>query len=142
MRAIVRSALFLLAAGAVHADPHDDVIEVFATMANALTTANPVEFMRPIDPQMEGYGQLKTDVAALVNQADITSSIEPLQDAGNATTWMIDLDWLLEVRSLVQDGPVVRRREIVHCLLEKTKGRWKIVAMKPLEFFAPPPLDR
>ena len=142
MRAIVRSALLLVLAAAAYADPHDDVIEAFASMANALTIANPGEFMKPIDPDMAGYDSLKTNVEALVKQADVVSSIEPLQDAGNASKWVIDLDWLLEVRSLVQDGPVVRRRQILHCELENKKGHWKIVSMKPLEFFAPPPLDK
>jgi|SRR5579871_205258 len=139
MRAIVRSAVLLAAAAAAFADPHDDVIEVFTSMANALTTTNPGEFMKAVDADMPGYDRLKTDVTALVNQADIASSIEPLQDSGDASKWTIDLDWLLEVRSLVQDGPVVHRRQIVHCELEKKKGRWKIVSMKPLELFAPPP---
>ncbi len=142
MRAIVRSALFLVLAAAAYADSHDDVIEVFTSMANALTTTNSGEFMKPIDPDMAGYDTLKTNVEALVKQADIVSSIEPLQDSGGASKWVIDLDWLLEIRSLVQDGPVVRRRQILHCELEKKKGHWKIVAMKQLEFFAPPPLDK
>ena len=142
MRVIVRSALLLVLAAVAYADPHDDVIEVFTSMANALTTVNPAQFMNPIDPDMAGYDQLKTNVEALVKQADISSSIEPLQDSGDASKWVIDLDWLLEVRSLVQDGPVVRRRQIVRCELERKKGHWKIVSMQPLEFFAPPPLDK
>ena len=48
----------------------------------------------------------------------------------------IDLDWVLEIRSLEQDGPLVRRREVVHCELRKEKKQWKIVALKPIDFFA------
>jgi len=47
---------------------------------------------------------------------------------------------VLEVRSLEQDGPIVRRREVIHCELRKDeahkkKSQWKIVAIKPLDFF-------
>ena len=48
----------------------------------------------------------------------------------------------LEVRSLEQDGPIVRRREMVHCELRKEKKHWKIVALKPLDFFAPAKLGQ
>ena len=65
------------------------------------------------------------------------SDIEPLMEDGNDQKRSIDLDWLLQVRSLAQDGPLVRRREVVHCELRKEKKHWKIVSLKPLDFFAP-----
>ena len=47
-----------------------------------------------------------------------------------------------EIRSLEQDGPLVRRREVVHCELRKEKKHWKIVALKPIDFFAPANLGK
>jgi hypothetical protein len=66
----------------------------------------------------------------------------PLSDDGDDTSYKIDLDWLLEVRSLEQDGPLVRRRQVVHCELRKEKKHWKIIALKPLDFFAPAQLGQ
>jgi len=36
----------------------------------------------------------------------------------------------------------VRRREVVRCELRKQKKHWKIVALKPMEFFGPAKLDQ
>ena len=153
MRAIVRSAVlaFVVAAMAC-GDAHDDVMEVVTSMAAALTESsgaggpvaggNVPKFMDAISKDMPDYDTLKNNVTALVNNAEVSSSILPLTESEQGTTYKIDLDWLLEVRSLEQDGPLVRRREVIHCELRKEKKHWKIVALKPLDFFAPADLGK
>ena len=138
-----------MAAAFAFADAHDDVIELVTSMANALTEVivdgNGVErgrgnvsgFMAVFSKDMPDYDTLKNNVTALVNEGEVSSSIQPLTEEGDGQVYKIDLDWLLEVRSLEQDGPIVRRREVVHCELRKEKKHWKIVALKPLDFFAP-----
>ncbi len=91
---------------------------------------------------MPDYDKLKDAVTALANQAEITSSIEPVKDEGDDSKRTVDLDWYLQVRSLYPNGPIVTRREIVHCELRKEQKRWKIVSLKPIEFFAPAKLDK
>jgi len=164
MRAIVRntarSAAFLsILAAFASADAHDDVLETLTKMAAALTevngdgvasnSANVAAFMSAVSKNMPDYDTLKNNVTALVNNAEISSSIETLNEETAGEAYKIDLDWLLEIRSLEQDGPLVRRREVVHCELRqeqngknKNKPRWKIVALKPLDFFAPPSLAK
>src|SRR5580704_3663158 len=126
----------------LHADTHDDVIDLFTSMAAALSEINVPQFMDAFDKDMPDYGNLKTGVTALVRQADVTSTIEPLTDEGDDTKRTVELDWYLEIRSLLPDGPLVRRREVVHCELRKKKKHWKIVALKPIDFFGPAKLDR
>lgn len=126
----------ILAAFAL-ADAHDDVIEVVTSMAGALTEVNVPNFMAAFSKAMPDYATLEMNVTALVNQAEVSSSIVPLTEDGDDQTRKIDLDWSLEVRSLEQDGPIVMRREVIHCELHKEKKHWKIVALKPLGFFAP-----
>jgi hypothetical protein len=138
MRAIARSAILAcFIAALAPADAHDDVIEVVTSMAAALTAVNVPQFMAAFDKNMPDYGRLETNITALANQAEVSSSIEPLTEEGSDQKRAINLDWLLEVRSLEQDGPILRRREVIHCELEKKGRRWKIVALKPLEFFEP-----
>jgi hypothetical protein len=152
MRAIVRSvAVTCIAAAFACADAHGDVMEVLTSMVGALSdtgdnaashTPSVSKFMSAFSKDMPDYGTLETNVTALVSNADVSSSIQPLTEEGDGQMYKIDLDWLLEVRSLEQDGPLVRRREVVHCELRKEedrkhKLRWKIVALKPIEFFAP-----
>jgi hypothetical protein len=138
MRVIARSlTLVLLAAAIACADAHDDVMDVLASMAGALPESNVPRFMAAISKSMPARDTLEKNVASLVNGTEVAASILPISESGDDQTYMIDLDWVLEVRSLEQDGPLTRRREVVHCELRKEKTRWKIIALQPLDFFAP-----
>jgi hypothetical protein len=137
MPAIVRSAILVAAAlVCLYADAESEVTDLFASMAAALVEVNVPKFMDAFDKNMPDYEQLKSEIEALTNQAEVSSSIEPLTNEGDGKKRSIDLDWFLEVRSLLQDGPIVHRREVIHCELEKQKRGWKIVSVKPLDFFA------
>jgi hypothetical protein len=112
-------------------------------MANALSTVNAPKFMDAFDKTMPEYETLKSNVPALMNQSEITSSIEIIKEDGDDTKRVLDLDWYLEIRSRLPDGPIERRREIIHCeLVRKDKKHWKIVSLKPMNFFAPAKLDK
>jgi hypothetical protein len=138
MRAIaLKCGLGVLACVALLADTHDDVVDVFASMAAALAEINVAQFMDAFDRSAPDYNKLKDQVTALVKQAEISSSVEPLKDEGDDSKRLVEMDWVLEIRSLVPDGPLVRRREIIRCELRKDKKRWKIVSLTPIEFFAP-----
>ncbi len=144
MRAIARSTGILACVGlcCLWADAHDDIIELFANVANALSTVNPAKFMDAFDKNMPDYDKLKSEVAALVNQTEVTSSVEPLKDEGDDAKRSVELDWYLEIRSLLPDGPVTHRREVIRCELKRDGKRWRIVSLKPVEFFAAAKLDR
>ena len=145
MPAIARNAALLaccLALAQVRADSSSDVINLVGSLAAALTEVNVSEFMDAFDKDMPGYDDLKNQVTALVNQAEVTSSVEPIQEGGDDSRRTIDLDWFLEVRSLINDGSIVQRRQVVHCELRKENKKWKIVSLKPLDFFAPAKPDK
>src|SRR5258708_34706782 len=116
-------AVALLGAAAV-ADTHEDVVDVFASMAAALSSNNAADFLRAFDPAMPDYDQLKTNVTALLQQSDVASSVEFLKDEGGDAGREVELDWFLELRNPDPAGPVLRRREVIHCRLEKRKKRW------------------
>ena len=153
MRAIVRSAVLVsIATAFACADAHDDVIEVVTSMAAALTEVsglggglvhgNVSKFMSAFSKDMPNYATLENNVTALVRQAEISSSIQTVSEDGDDQARTIDLDWVMQVRSLQEDGPIVRRREVIHCDFRKEKKHWKIVSLKPIDFFAPPKLDK
>jgi hypothetical protein len=145
MRAIVRSAglLTCLVVSSLIGDTHDEIVDVIGNMANALSTVNAPKFMDAFDKTMPEYETLKSNVPALMNQSEITSSIEIIKEDGDDTKRVLDLDWYLEIRSRLPDGPIERRREIIHCeLVRKDKKHWKIVSLKPMNFFAPAKLDK
>jgi hypothetical protein len=133
-------------------DAHDDVMEVFANMSGALAEVggqgagsargNVAKFMASVSKDMPQYETIKSRVTGLIRDAEVSSTIQPLTEDIQGETYRIDLDWFLEVRSLEQDGPIVRRRDVVHCELRKEKKHWKIVALKPVDFFAPATLGQ
>jgi len=124
------------AAGA--ADAHQEVFDLFTEMASALSEGNALAFLKPIDRAMPDYQKLQDNVGALVAQNDLASSIEVLKEQGNEKRREVELDWFLEIRSHEIHGPYERRRQIVKCRLERDKKKWKIVALEPVDFFAPP----
>lgn len=132
----------LLIVGCLFADTHADVIDLFTSLAAGLSDSNASEFMNAFDKNMPGYDKLKSEIGALMTHAEISSSVEPIKDDGDAAKRTVDLDWYLQVRSQLPDGPIVNRREVVHCELRKQGKRWKIVSLQPLEFFAPARLDK
>lgn len=132
----------LLFTASLAADTHADVMDFFGTAAAALADVNIPKFMGAFDKDMPDYGKLKDAVAALTNQAEITSAIEPVKDEGDDTKRSVELDWYMTVRSLMPDGPIVSRRELVRCELRKEGKHWKIVSIAPVDFFAPAKLDR
>ena len=151
MRVIVRSVwVFLTVAWFASADAHDDVLQVFSKMAAALTgegqngdaggarSGNVAEFMSGVSKDMPDYDTLRSNVTGLMRDAEVASSVQTLTEDDQGDSYKIDLDWLLQIRNLEQDGPIVRRREVVHCELRKEKKHWKIVALKPVDFFAAP----
>jgi hypothetical protein len=126
----------------LRADTHADVTELFASMVAALTDTDVPGFMNAFDKDMPGYDNLKSEVTGLTTQNEISSSVEPIKDEGDESKRAVDLDWYLQVRSLLPDGPITNRREVIHCELRKEGKHWKIVSLQPIEFFAPAKLDK
>jgi hypothetical protein len=87
---------------------------------------------------MPDYGKLEKYIIALAAQNEVMSSIDVLKDEGDAHTHTAELDWFLQIRSREQSGPLERRRQIVHCRLERPKKKWEVMAIEPVSFFAPP----
>ena len=104
--------------------------ETVARMAAALAEDNPEAFMKPIDPKMPGYEELKANIKAILQQAEVTSSISPLSED--------EFDWYLELKRRGNDLQIERRRQIIRVKMEPDGKKWKVVGLEPQSFFAPP----
>jgi hypothetical protein len=123
------------------ADAPQQVFDLFAKIASALSDDDPAMFIEAVDPDMPSFQDFRRDLLALTDLATITSSIEVLSDTGDETHRADELDWFLEIVGNSEPHPVERRRGVVKFRLERKgkKGKtWKIVAIDPLHFFAPP----
>ncbi len=134
----MRRRTLLALASLLHADSREEVTEVFASLAAALSGGDPYDFMRPFETAMPGYEQLRASVTALLEQNEVLTSIDLLSVDAKASEATVEADWLLEIRSRQPAGPVSKRNEKVACRFAKRKGKWKIVALEPVGFFAPP----
>ena len=135
---IARRAFLASLAAPLFADTRQEIIDLFTTMASALSEGNGLAFLDHVDHAMPDYGNLEKYILALAAQNEVMSSIDVLKDEGDAHTHTAELDWFLQIRSREQSGPLERRRQIVHCRLERPKKKWKVMALEPVSFFAPP----
>ena len=134
-----RLLLLAIAATALaRGDTQQDLIDLFASMASALSESNPDVFLRAIDPSMPGYERLAANVNALATQNALSNSIEIVSQTGDDRVQDVELDWLLEISGKGQSRVFVRREVIVKCRLERQKKKWRVVALDPADFFAPP----
>jgi hypothetical protein len=138
---MLRRALLLFVSMLALADTRQELIDVFGAMAAALSEGNPAVFLRAIDPSMPGYPRFAAAVRALAAQNDVSSSIEIGKQEGDSRVQTVELDWLLDIRGKDQSHLFVRRQSTVKCRLERRAGKWRIVSLEPLGFFAPPGVE-
>lgn len=135
---IARRVFLAALAAPLFADTHQELIDLFTKMASALSEGNGLAFLDQVDHAMQDYGKLEKYILALAAQNEVTSSIDLLKEEGDDRTQTAELDWFLQIRSREQTGPLERRREIIKCRLERLKKKWKVMAIEPVSFFAPP----
>jgi hypothetical protein len=133
-----RALLLVPLAARLRADSAQQVWDLLASMASALSEANAIVFMNAFDPAMPGYEALRAGVTALLREAEVQSSIELVEEQGDDRNRAVELDWLVHIVDR-QDGAVAeRRQERVKCRVEKSGTKWRIASFVPLQLFAPP----
>ena len=86
---------------------------------------------------MAGYAKLRENVTGLVAQGDVQSLIEPVEDEGDGRRRVAQFDWTLLIERGQESTGSLRRQQVVKCTVEKQGGKWRIVALEPIAFFAP-----
>ena len=113
---------------------------VLTTLASALSERNPGAFMRPFDPEMPGFDSLRANIEALTVQADVISSIDPLNRREEGSETILEVDWALTLQSRTDSagGPTERRRQTITLKLRRQGNNWRVISLSPLTFFDPP----
>lgn len=121
----MRRRFFLIAPFALRvlAKPLQSTIDLFASIASSLSEGNTIAFLEAFDLSMPNFEKLASEIAALAAQAEVVSSIEILLDEGDDNRRSVEVDWLLEIRSKQESGPLERRRDLVKCQVERQKKR-------------------
>jgi hypothetical protein len=137
---ISRRAFALVCAAAVAraADPAQDAWDLVTKLAASLAAANTSEFLGFCDSAMTSYSDLRVNVSALVAQAEVESGIDPVRNEGDAAAREVEVDWSLRLVGRAGMDRVTNRQANVKLRLEKKGRHWKVVALAPIAFFAPP----
>ena len=129
--------LFPLAACCRAADPAREVLDLVGDAAASLSAGNAALFLKAFDPAMAGYAKLRENVTGLVAQGEVQSLIDPLEDEGDDRRRTVQFQWTLLLQRGQQATASTRREQVVKCRVEKQGGKWRIVGLEPIEFFAP-----
>ncbi len=116
----------------------DTVNRLVGALASALSSGDATLFLKHFDASMPDFAKLRQLVSALVNQAEVGSSIDLLGDEGDGQRRSLELDWLLEITGKQADAPSMRRRATVKCTVARRGREWIVTAFEPVDFFAPP----
>ena len=119
------------------ADPAREVLDLVADAAASLSAGNVELFLKAFDPKMAGYAKLRENVTGLIAQGDVQSLIDPLEDEGDDRRRVAQFHWTLRIQRGQQATSFARREQVVKCRVEKQGGKWRIVELEPIEFFAP-----
>jgi len=125
--------LLLASVVAVVADDRTDALDAVAPLADALSNSDAQAFFRILPAEMPGRSDLRDNVAALMAQAEVSSSVEVI----NVEKDTADLDWYMEIRSRETRSVVERRRGVVKIRFRKRRLQF----IEPASFFAPPKGD-
>ncbi len=133
-----RAFLLAIWCARLTADAKQQVFDLFTKIASELSANNPMVFLESVDHDMPHFEELQKHLMALTDQADVANSLDGVSDEGDDTHRTEELDWFMQIVSKSESRPVEQRRAVVKFRLERRGKKWKIVAIDPLDFFAPP----
>jgi hypothetical protein len=126
-----------LAAYCHAADAAQEVVDLIADLAASLSAGNVALFLKAFDPKMPGYAKLRENVTGLIAQGDVQSFIDPVEDEGDERRRVAQFDWTLLMHRGQEATSFARREQVLKFSVEKRGGKWRIVELEPIDFFAP-----
>jgi hypothetical protein len=139
MRTIGPSLIFVgfvlgaLAFAAAPATP----LATLAELATDFSSGEASSALDKFDSKMPAYGEISNNIQALIDQTEVTCAIEIISDTESGGVHKLDLDWIMNLKSMGDNLTVERRREEVTVEMRQVKGKWKITALSPLKILDP-----
>jgi hypothetical protein len=138
MRATVRNALLLIPLLAWAADsPAQQVLDLFTELASSLASGDSAAFLAKFDRKMPGYEKLRENITALTKQADVTSYVDLAKNEGDGQKREVEVNWKMQIRRGQDATSGPPREQTLRCTVEKQGQSWKVIALTPIDFFAP-----
>lgn len=109
--------------------PPPAVAELLRKLTRALAEQDQVRLREVFSPQMPGHARVMGDVLRLAATGPTISTIEVVEQSGEANRWSMRLDWILRAAG---NAP---RRSVVTCVAAGMDGEWRIVEIDPVDWF-------
>jgi hypothetical protein len=120
------------------ADAAAEVWEVLTGMVEALAEGNAAGFLGAFDPAIKGFEELRAAVTGLVEEAEVESSIDPRENAGDDRGRTLRVQWSLRLIARSDFQRLTDRQATVTIRMERQGRKWKVVQFEPASLFAPP----
>lgn len=125
------------ATAAAPADSAAVAEDTIGKAAEALRDRKPAALWLLFDRSMPGYARLRQESDALLQAAQVESTVHILKNEGDDRARNLQLDWQMEIVQQEDVPSTTRRQATVKCRLEPRDGAWRIVSFEPAGFFAP-----
>jgi hypothetical protein len=133
-----RAILFAFAALRLRgADAAAQAWDVLTGMASALSSGDAPGFLRAFDPQMKGFENFRAAVTGLVAEAEIESTIDPVENTGDDQNRTVEVTWSMRLIGRSELQAVTQRQATVTIRLARQRGKWKVVGFEPADLFRP-----
>jgi len=109
-------------------------LKVISDLASYLSEGNGPGAIDAFDKSIPNYQTLSDNIFAIVAQADVSCTIDPIEQKGN----VIEVDWFLKLNSKADEGPTERRQMNVKVTINKVGKKWRITAIDPASILDPP----
>jgi hypothetical protein len=134
-----RAILLALAALPVRgADASAQVWDVLMKMAASLAAGDAPGFLRAFDRRMKGFEDFRAAVTGLVAEAEVESTIDPVQNDGDDRNRTLEVTWSLRLIARSDLQTVTQRQATVTMRLARQGAEWKIGAFEPANLFRAP----
>lgn len=121
-------------------DARQEITAELGEIASALSAGNAEGVMKRVAASLPERDLFEGNVRGMLQLAQVATTLEAREWKTEGARTVVVLDWFLELRRSGEGSVLAtqRRRQLVEAVWEKAGKRWKIVALKPMEFFAPP----
>ena len=112
------------------------IAQILRDAGRSLEAGNAASFLFYFDrKRFADYSGLESDVDALTRRSEIASSTEVMKVEAEGDAYLVEVDWILRLRPISTFGSVDTRRKLLKLRFERVKDKWKIVKLRPIEFF-------
>lgn len=114
------------------------ISQILRDVGRSLEAGNAASFLSYFDRKHFGdYFVLESYADALTRQSEIASSVEVTKIEAQASAYLVEADWILQLRPASTFGSLHTRHNSLKIRFERVKDNWKIVDFQPVKFFRP-----